>query len=80
VLEKTEAESGCSVHLVTQDVDSGPVLGQSTVQVLPSDTPEILAARILEEEHKLYPRVIQAFIEEHQLGQGATEDAEDALV
>lgn len=80
VLEQSDAESGCSVHLVTNEVDAGPVLGQRTVQVLPTDTPESLAERILAEEHKLYPQVIQAFIEKHQLAQGNAEDEEDALV
>lgn len=78
VLNQSEIESGCSVHLVTQDVDGGPVLGQSKVPVLPTDTAASLAERILEQEHKLYPQVIQAFIEKHQLG--AAEDAEDAFV
>jgi phosphoribosylglycinamide formyltransferase-1 len=43
-------------------VDDGPVLGQSQVPVLPQDTPEALAARILEQEHQLYPQVIRSFI------------------
>jgi phosphoribosylglycinamide formyltransferase 1 len=42
-----DAEAGCSVHVVTPDLDSGPVLGQARVPVLPSDTPENLAARVL---------------------------------
>jgi phosphoribosylglycinamide formyltransferase-1 len=80
VLDKPELESGCSVHLVTRDVDGGPILGQSKVPVLPTDTAASLAERILEQEHKLYPQVIQAFIEKHQLGQGANQNAEDAFV
>lgn len=79
VLDSKEAQSGCSVHLVTQDVDGGPILGSSTVSVLADDTAETLAARILEQEHLLYLQVIREFIKEHQLGQG-THNEEDALV
>lgn len=50
-----DAEHGCTVHLVTEDVDSGPILGQARVPILPSDTPETLAARVLIAEHQLYP-------------------------
>ena len=63
VLANAEAESGCSVHLVTATVDGGPVLGQSRIPVLVDDTPETLAARILEQEHILYPKVIGEFIQ-----------------
>lgn len=52
---------GCSVHLVTQAMDAGPVLAQSEVPVLPGDTVETLAARVLEQEHGLYPRVLRDF-------------------
>lgn len=54
-----ETESGCSVHYVTPELDSGPVIGQRRVPILPGDTPEILADRILTEEHILYPEVIR---------------------
>lgn len=57
VLAAGEAESGCSVHIVTKDYDEGPVVGQVTVPVEPGETPENLAARILIEEHKLLPRI-----------------------
>ncbi len=53
-----DAEAGCSVHLVTEDLDAGTVLGQARVPILPGDTPETLAARVLAEEHRLYPRVL----------------------
>jgi phosphoribosylglycinamide formyltransferase-1 len=49
---------GCSVHLVTPELDGGPVLMQAEVPVLPGDTPESLAARVLIEEHKLYPQAL----------------------
>ena len=50
--------SGCTVHLVDEGVDSGPILLQATVPVLESDNEESLAARILAEEHRLYPQAI----------------------
>ena len=50
--------AGCSVHLVTEALDDGPVLGRAEVPVLPNDTAETLAARVLEAEHALYPRVL----------------------
>ena len=56
-----DKEAGCSVHLVTLELDGGPVLGQSRVPILPGDTAETLAARVLVEEHKLYPNTLAAF-------------------
>ena len=50
-----DSHAGCTVHLVTEGVDEGPVLGQAQVPILAGDTPDSLAARVLEEEHKLYP-------------------------
>lgn len=55
--------AGCTVHLVTTDVDAGPIVAQAAVPVLPDDTVESLAARILAEEHRLYPQVLQWFAE-----------------
>ncbi|MFT9380212.1 phosphoribosylglycinamide formyltransferase [Gluconobacter sp. P5B12] len=55
-------EHGCTVHLVTAGVDEGPILGQARVPVLKSDTPDALAARVLEQEHVLYPSVLQNYI------------------
>lgn len=52
--------SGCTVHLVTADLDAGPILGQRTVPVLPADTEATLAERILVEEHQLYPEILAA--------------------
>ena len=57
-----ERVSGCSVHVVTGELDDGPVLGQTEVAVLPGDTPETLAARVLIAEHQLYPRVLAAYV------------------
>ncbi len=56
-----DREAGCSVHEVTADLDAGPILGQARVPVLPGDTPERLAARVLEQEHRLYPAVLRRF-------------------
>jgi formyltetrahydrofolate-dependent phosphoribosylglycinamide formyltransferase len=50
-----DEHAGCSVHLVTAELDSGPVLAQAKVKILPRDDAESLAARVLEEEHRLYP-------------------------
>ena len=57
-IEAGDAEAGATVHLVTAALDSGPILGQARVPVLVGDTEEVLAARVLAEEHKLYPRVL----------------------
>ncbi|EDZ48376.1 phosphoribosylglycinamide formyltransferase [Rhodobacterales bacterium Y4I] len=60
-LEAGDTEHGCTVHEVTPRLDDGPVLGQARVPVLPGDTPETLAARVLVQEHKLYPAVLRRF-------------------
>ncbi len=54
---------GCTVHLVTAEVDSGPILAQAAVPVLPGDTEEALAARVLAQEHRLYPLALRLHIE-----------------
>ena len=51
--------SGCTVHYVIPELDAGPIIAQSEVPVLPGDTPEILAARVLEAEHKTYPLAVK---------------------
>ncbi len=53
--------AGCSVHVVTADLDSGPVIAQAKVKILPRDDPESLAQRVLEEEHKLYPLALEEY-------------------
>jgi phosphoribosylglycinamide formyltransferase-1 len=60
-IEAGDKEAGCSVHLVTLELDGGPVLGQARVPILDEDTPETLAARVLVEEHKLYPALLAEF-------------------
>lgn len=56
-------EHGCTIHLVTDGVDEGPILAQARVPVLEGDTADTLAARVLEQEHKLYPATLKHFIE-----------------
>lgn len=58
VIEAGEQHSGASVHFVVPELDAGPVIAQATVPVHSSDTPEMLAARILEVEHRLYPEAL----------------------
>ncbi len=55
--------SGCTVHFVTEGVDEGPIIIQAAVPIVEGDTPETLAARILAEEHKIYPRAVQLYAE-----------------
>lgn len=57
-------EHGATVHFVTAELDHGPMVAQSAVPVLPGDTVEALSARVLEQEHELYPRCIRWFIED----------------
>ncbi|TZG25046.1 phosphoribosylglycinamide formyltransferase [Sphingomonas montanisoli] len=64
-IEAGDAEGGCSVHIVTPELDDGPVIGQARVPILPGDTPETLAARVLIEEHRLYPAALAAYIRDH---------------
>ena len=59
VLASGERISGVSVHLVDEEYDQGPVVAQTQVPVLPDDTPDTLATRVLEREHILYPQTIQ---------------------
>ena len=54
-------EAGCSVHIVTEELDAGEVLGQARVPILPGDDADTLAARVLAEEHRLYPKVLADF-------------------
>ena len=55
--------SGATVHIVTPELDDGPIVRQAAVPVFPADTPESLAARILVEEHRIYPEAIQAVLD-----------------
>lgn len=58
------ATHGCTVHLVTEGMDEGPIIDQASVPVLPEDDENTLAARVLAQEHLLYPRALRKLIEE----------------
>ena len=55
---------GCTVHVVTPELDGGPIVVQEAVPVLAGDTEESLAARVLEAEHRIYPRAVRWFVED----------------
>lgn len=61
-LESGDAEAGCTVHLVTEGVDEGPVLAQARLRILPGDDESTLAGRVLEAEHRLYPTALAEFV------------------
>ena len=61
VLAAGDGVHGCTVHQVTPALDDGPILGQARLAVLPGDTPDTLAARLLPLEHRLYPAVLDRF-------------------
>ena len=61
-LEHGVAVSGATVHLVNGELDAGPIVAQAAVPVLPDDTPAALSARILEQEHRLYPQAIATIL------------------
>lgn len=69
--------AGCTVHLVTEGMDEGPVLGQAAVPVLAADTADALAARILKQEHRLYPQVLRHFAADDLPGE--TDDMQSVL-
>ena len=71
-LEAGDIVHGCTVHQVTAGVDEGPVIGSAEVDVVPGDTPETLAARVLKAEHLLYPRCLAAVA--RKSGQRVRED------
>jgi phosphoribosylglycinamide formyltransferase-1 len=60
-LDAGDAQAGCTVHEVTAELDAGPILGQARVPVLPGDTADTLAARVLTMEHRLYPAVLRRY-------------------
>lgn len=66
---------GCTVHLVTEKMDDGPILGQAAVPVVPDDTEQTLAQRVLEQEHILYPRALKNFLLEFE-----AEPSADSLI
>lgn len=62
VIKAGDKESGCTVHLVTDDFDEGPILAQAKVEVHENDTPADLANRVLKQEHKLLPQVLKQYL------------------
>ena len=58
-LESGARIHGCTVHWVTEGMDEGPIIGQAAVPVLAGDTPDVLAARVLQQEHRLYPAALR---------------------
>ena len=70
-IEAGEIHAGCSVHLVTEALDDGPVLAQAPVRIRPRDTAETLAERVLEEEHRLYPETLDRFAAAIRAGETA---------
>lgn len=62
-LDAADAEHGATVHFVTEDLDGGPAIVQGRVRILPTDTAESLAARVLEQEHRIYPYAIRLYAE-----------------
>lgn len=65
VIANKEIESGCTVHVVTEEYDEGQILGQSRVEVSLTDTPSNLAKKILKKEHELFPLVIKKHLTTH---------------
>jgi phosphoribosylglycinamide formyltransferase-1 len=61
-IEARDTHGGCSVHVVTAELDGGPLLGQVPVHILPDDTPESLSARVLMAEYQLYPRMLADYV------------------
>ncbi len=79
--------SGCTVHFVNEECDEGPIIIQAVVPVFPDDTEELLAARILTQEHRIFPRAIQLYAEgrlhvsgRRVLVDGLTKDESQVLV
>ena len=64
-IDMGDSHGGCTVHLVTAELDDGPILGQIAVAILPSDTAETLAARVLFAEHQLYSRCLENLVSGH---------------
>lgn len=61
-IEANDEVAGCSVHIVTEELDAGEVLGRTEVPILQGDTPETLEQRVLAAEHRLYPTILSEFV------------------
>lgn len=77
-LDAGDSHGGCTVHLVTDEVDAGEILGQLPVAIRPGDTPDTLAARVRHAEHQLYPATLAAYVSRHH-DAGWIEQQVDAL-
>ena len=66
-IDAGHAEAGCTIHVVTEGMDEGPVLAQARVPVLDGDTAEALAARVLKEEHRLYAQTLRKYVNKNNL-------------
>ena len=66
-IEAGDTEAGCTIHLVTEGVDEGPILAQARVSIAPDDTPDSLAERVKGAEHSLYPQALSRFCSEHNI-------------
>lgn len=64
-IEAGDSHGGCSVHIVTPELDGGPVLGQTAVAILPDDTSDSLSRRVLLAEYQLYPRMLADYVARH---------------
>lgn len=71
-LDAGMTEHGATVHFVTAELDHGPSVLQASIPVLPGDTPDLLAARLLVEEHKIYPRAVRLFVEDRLVVEDGT--------
>lgn len=69
-LDAGETEAGCTVHLATAELDDGPILEQARVPIEPGDTAETLAARVLKQEHLIYPKALRSLSEQLLLSRG----------
>jgi len=65
-LDADDTHAGCSVHLVTPELDDGPILGQTAVTIMDGDTQESLASRVLFAEHQLYPKILAQYVGREQ--------------
>jgi phosphoribosylglycinamide formyltransferase-1 len=73
-LDNGDKWHGCSVHFVTAELDAGPLIARSVVPATPADTPDTLAARVLEKEHRIYWRVAQLCLQESIIWQNGHVD------
>jgi phosphoribosylglycinamide formyltransferase-1 len=71
VLAAGDTVHGCTVHLVTETMDGGPILAQARVPVLPGDTEDALAARVLAQEHVIYPKALADYVRRKALPDAA---------